>query len=83
MATSWTAPARFFHWLIAALILLQVGLGLAAVGWLQSHIPDAAQRELLFDLSITRTRLAEAGLAREELLRLDKSVSNLLRMWAR
>lgn len=33
MATSWTAPARFFHWLIAALILLQVGLGLAAVGW--------------------------------------------------
>lgn len=59
------------------------GARLAAVGWLQSHIPDAAQRELLFDLSITRTRLAEAGLAREELLRLDKSVSNLLRMWAR
>lgn len=59
------------------------GARIAAVGWVQSHVPDAAQRELLFDLSITRTRLAEAGAAREELLRLDKSISNLLRMWAR
>ncbi len=59
------------------------GARLAAVGWLQSHIPDAAQRETLFDLSIARTRFAEAGAARKELLRLDKSISNLLRMWAR
>lgn len=59
------------------------GARVAAVGWVQSHVPDAAQRELLFDLSITRTRLAEAGAAREELLRLDKSISNLLRMWVR
>ena len=59
------------------------GARLAAVGWLQSHIADAGQRELLFDLSIARTRLAEAGVERDELLRLDKSISNLLRMWAR
>lgn len=59
------------------------GARLAAVGWVQSHIPDAARRETLFDLSVTRARLAEAGLPREELLRLDKSISNLLRMWAR
>ena len=59
------------------------GARVAAVGWVQSHVPDAAQRELLFDLSITRTRLAEAGAARDELLRLDKSISNLLRMWVR
>lgn len=59
------------------------GARLAAVGWLQSHIANAAQRELLFDLSVARTRFAEAGAAREELLRLDKSISNLLRMWAR
>lgn len=59
------------------------GERLAAVGWLQSHIPDAAQRELLFDLSVARARLAEAGVRREELLLLDKSISNLLRMWAR
>jgi PKHD-type hydroxylase len=59
------------------------GVRLAAVGWIESHIADAGQRELLFDLSVTRERLAEAGVAREELLRLDKSISNLLRMWAR
>jgi PKHD-type hydroxylase len=59
------------------------GARLAAVGWVQSHIPDGAQREILFDLSVLRTRLANAGLAREDLLTLDKSISNLLRMWAR
>lgn len=30
---SWSAPAKFFHWLVAALIPVQVALGLAAVGW--------------------------------------------------
>jgi PKHD-type hydroxylase len=59
------------------------GARLAAVGWVQSHIADGAQREMLFDLSVLRTRLATAGLAREDLLVLDKSISNLLRMWAR
>mgnify|MGYP003596226833 CR=1 FL=1 len=59
------------------------GVRLAAVGWIQSFIPDPAQRETLFDLSVARTRLAGAGAAREELLRLDKSIANLLRMWAR
>ena len=59
------------------------GVRLAAVGWVQSLIGDAAQREILFDLSLTRMRLAEAGAPREEMLRLDKSISNLLRMWAR
>jgi PKHD-type hydroxylase len=59
------------------------GARLAAVGWVQSYIADAAQRELLFDLSVTRSRLAQAGVTREDLLPLDKSISNLLRMWAR
>lgn len=59
------------------------GVRVAAVGWVQSFIPDITQRETLFDLSVTRGRLAEAGIAREEILRLDKSISNLLRMWAR
>jgi PKHD-type hydroxylase len=59
------------------------GVRLAAVGWIQSFIPDLTQRETLFDLSVTRARLAGAGVAREELLRLDKSIANLLRMWAR
>jgi PKHD-type hydroxylase len=59
------------------------GARLAAVGWLQSHVADAAQREILFDLSVTRARMAQAGALREDLLPLDKSISNLLRMWAR
>lgn len=59
------------------------GARLAAVGWVQSFVPDAAQRETLFDLSVARGRLSEAGAPRDELLRLDKSISNLLRMWAR
>lgn len=58
------------------------GVRFAAVGWVQSVIADAGQRAVLFDLSVTRTRLAEASAPREEVLRLDKAVSNLLRMWA-
>jgi PKHD-type hydroxylase len=58
------------------------GVRLAAVGWVQSAIPDAAQRELLFDLSVTRARLASAA-PREDLLTLDKTIANLLRMWMR
>ena len=58
------------------------GVRLAAVGWVQSAVADAGQRELLFDLSVTRSRLAEANTPREEVLRLDKAISNLLRMWA-
>ncbi|OQW60655.1 MAG: hypothetical protein A4S17_10250 [Proteobacteria bacterium HN_bin10] len=59
------------------------GVRLAAVGWLQSFVSDASQREILFDLAVTRTRLAQTSVAREDLLTLDKSISNLLRMWAR
>jgi cytochrome b561 len=32
-ADSWGALAKLFHWLIAALILAQIALGLLAVGW--------------------------------------------------
>jgi PKHD-type hydroxylase len=59
------------------------GVRLAAVGWIQSYVPDLRQREILFDLSVVRGRLGNAGVAREELLQLDKSISNLLRMWSR
>lgn len=59
------------------------GVRLAVVGWVQSFVADAAQREMLFDLSVARTRLAETGAPREHLLLIDKSISNLLRMWAK
>ncbi|MEQ1617022.1 MAG: Fe2+-dependent dioxygenase [Terricaulis sp.] len=58
------------------------GVRLAAVGWIQSLVPDAAQREILFDLSVLRAGLSQGGAERDELLQLDKSISSLLRMWA-
>jgi cytochrome b561 len=30
---SWTATAKFFHWVMAALIFAQIALGLVAVSW--------------------------------------------------
>ena len=54
------------------------GQRLAAVGWVQSLIRRADQRELLFDLERVRGATPEG----EARLLLDKSVGNLLRMWA-
>jgi PKHD-type hydroxylase len=59
------------------------GARVAAVGWVQSFVADAGQRETLFDLSIARGRLTDGGAPREHVLLLDKSIANLLRMWAR
>ena len=58
------------------------GVREAAVGWIQSVVADAGRREILFDLAVARARLGEAGAPRAELLRMDKAISNLLRMWA-
>lgn len=55
------------------------GERLAAVGWIQSLIGRADERELLFDLSRVRWATPE-GDAR---LLLDKSIGNLMRMWGR
>lgn len=54
------------------------------VGWIESLIADGAQREMLFDLDNVRATLradpnTDPGLS----LTLDKSIANLLRMWAR
>ncbi|HEX6860946.1 MAG TPA: Fe2+-dependent dioxygenase [Caulobacteraceae bacterium] len=53
------------------------GQRLAAVGWIQSLIRRADQREVLFDLSRTRASMADG----EPRLLLDKAVGNLIRMW--
>jgi PKHD-type hydroxylase len=58
------------------------GARLACVGWAQSLVRDPARRELLFDLATARAQCAAAGAARETLLLLDRTQSNLLRMWA-
>lgn len=58
------------------------GTRLAMVGWVQSWVRDASQREILFDLD----RAVDEVFAREGKSalfdRLAKSRSNLIRMWA-
>lgn len=59
------------------------GTRVVAIGWIESMIRDAAQREMLFDLENLRVSLRgslPSGSA--ELLTLDKTIANLLRMWA-
>jgi PKHD-type hydroxylase len=58
------------------------GTRIVAVGWMESLIRDLAQRELLFDMQNLRNSLRQK-LPPEtpELLMLDKSISNLIRMW--
>lgn len=54
-----------------------------AVGWIESLIPDVAKREVLFDLDNIRATLRAADDADPAaMLTLDKSIANLLRMWA-
>ena len=59
------------------------GERIVCAGWIESLVPDSAQREALFDLENLRASLRgslSAGAA--ELLTLDKTIANLLRMWA-
>lgn len=59
------------------------GERIVCVGWIESLIADPAQRELLFDLENLRTSLrARFDPNSPELLTLDKSMSNLVRMWS-
>lgn len=58
------------------------GTRLVLVGWIESHIRDAAQREILFDLDRVRASLGSDTTSKAERLVLDKTISNLLRLWA-
>ncbi len=56
------------------------GERLACVGWIESAVPDAAARDVLFDLENLRASLAPRYDAQSpEMLVLAKSISNLLR----
>lgn len=56
------------------------GTRLVCVGWIESGVPDAAVREILFDLENLRSSLAGTlDLQSAEMLILSKSISNLLR----
>ncbi|WP_298301424.1 Fe2+-dependent dioxygenase [uncultured Erythrobacter sp.] len=59
------------------------GTRIVAVGWIESHIRNDAQRELLFDMQNTRSSLGQKlPVDAPELLMIDKSIANLMRMWA-
>ena len=58
------------------------GARLAAVTWAQSHVRDAAQRELLHEVYQTREKLAQIDPEGAETDLAFKAYSNLLRMWA-
>lgn len=59
------------------------GTRYAVVGWVESHVRGAAEREILFDLDNTRAALGKSlDQNAIELLTLDKVASNLLRLWA-
>lgn len=60
------------------------GTRIVCVGWIESLVADQASREMLFDLENLRTALRTQLPAQSvELLTLDKTIANLLRMWAR
>jgi len=56
------------------------GTRLACVGWIESHVRSAEDREILFDLENLRASLAaQLGPQSAEMLTLAKTISNLLR----
>ncbi len=58
------------------------GERLVAVGWVQSLIRAADQREILFDLDVVKRSLFAKDGKSDEFDLLSKSVANLLRKWA-
>lgn len=60
------------------------GTRIVCVGWIESLVADPSQREMLFDLENLRAALRlQLPAQSAELLTLDKTIANLLRMWAR
>jgi PKHD-type hydroxylase len=60
------------------------GTRLVCVGWIESLVPDAGERELLFDLENLKATLAQSHAPQSpEMLTLSKTISNLLRKFSR
>ena len=58
------------------------GERVAAVGWCQSQVRDAAQREILYDLDIARRGVFDKGGKTRDFDIISKAHANLMRMWA-
>ncbi len=67
-------PATVAHWVEP----VSVGERVVCAGWIQSEIRNAGQREILFDLTRLRDDISDG----EAKLRLEKTLANLLKMWA-
>lgn len=61
---------------------VKVGCRLVAVGWVQSFIRRADQRETLFDLDTVRRSIFEKEGKSHEFDLISKSVANLFRAWS-
>lgn len=69
-------PASQFH----EVTMVSEGTRFACIGWIESRIPYAADREVLFELAIIKENIeAKLGTNSEELLQLTKIVVNLER----
>lgn len=59
------------------------GTRYACVGWIQSMIRRADQREIMFDLSNLKVELGQShGRNSPEIISISKTIANLTRMWA-
>ena len=61
---------------------LDSGVRRVCVGWAQSFVRNAEQREILFDLDTARRAVFNASGKNAEFDLMSKSLANLLRMWA-
>jgi PKHD-type hydroxylase len=59
------------------------GARLAAVLWAQSVVPEASEREMLFDLDVARRAMFETHGKSREFDLITKTHANLLRRWSR
>lgn len=58
------------------------GERLVALTWIQSYVRDPAQRELLFELNQAREVLLKEAPTADHTALVDRSYSNLVRMWS-
>lgn len=58
------------------------GTRLAIVGWVESRVRSAEQREILFDLHLAKSQLPDTPENRPAKQQLVKAHANLLRQWA-
>ncbi|MBK1633530.1 Fe2+-dependent dioxygenase [Thiohalocapsa halophila] len=57
------------------------GERLVALTWIQSYVRDPARRELLYELNLAREHLLKTAPEGEHTAQVDRSYSNLVRMW--